>query len=176
MNRIEIHKGICDGLNELYKAKNADYGNSFTKVRDTVPNAILVRLMDKMNRLEKLMTKGYRQVQDEKIEDTLRDLANYAIMELTEMKVDEENKEFSIRVEGIKMKMSDVKIGMMVMKWDGIIGYIYKIDKEHNMVKVDWSICMSDWYDVEELTEIECYDWKEFIKKWADTADEQESI
>ena len=28
MNKIEIHKKICDSLNELYKKKNQDYGDS----------------------------------------------------------------------------------------------------------------------------------------------------
>ena len=31
MNKIEIHKNICDSLNDLYKKKNQDYGDSFSK-------------------------------------------------------------------------------------------------------------------------------------------------
>lgn len=53
MNKIEIHKTLCDQLNDIYSRKNADYGDSFAKVRKEVPNAILVRLMDKMERIKR---------------------------------------------------------------------------------------------------------------------------
>ena len=84
MNKVEIHKGICDKSHNTYKAKNADYGDSFSKLRQKYPNAILIRLTDKLNRLEVLMNGGQQQVNDESIDDTLLDLATYAIMELTE--------------------------------------------------------------------------------------------
>lgn len=67
MNKIEIHKTLCDQLNDIYSRKNADYGDSFAKVRREVPNAILVRLMDKMERIKTLLLNGERlQVADEK--------------------------------------------------------------------------------------------------------------
>lgn len=71
-------------LFETYKAKNADYGDSFAQVRQKYPNAILIRLNDKLNRLETLMNGAEQHVNDESIEDTLLDLANYCIMELVE--------------------------------------------------------------------------------------------
>ena len=86
MNKVEIHKGICEKLNDTYKAKNADYGDSFAQLRQEFPNAILVRLTDKLSRLKTLMNGGQQQVLDESIDDTLLDLANYAIMELVERK------------------------------------------------------------------------------------------
>lgn len=89
MDKSIIHKRICERLNATYKAKNADYGDSFAKVRAEIPNAILVRLMDKLERLKTLMNGAEQQVQDENIEDTLRDMANYCIMELVEMEVKE---------------------------------------------------------------------------------------
>lgn len=67
-----------------YQAKNSDYGDSFTKVRNQHPNAILIRLADKYNRLEALLTRGNQQVKDESIDDTLIDMANYCILELIE--------------------------------------------------------------------------------------------
>lgn len=92
MTRVEIHKQLCDGLNELYAAKNADYNNSFANLRDKFGDtAILIRLNDKLSRLEQLMKPGYEaKVQDEKIEDTLTDLANYSLMELTERQYEQE--------------------------------------------------------------------------------------
>lgn len=81
-----IHWTICQELFETYKAKNADYGDSFAQVREKYPNAILIRLNDKLNRLETLMNGAEQHVNDESIEDTLLDLANYCIMELVERK------------------------------------------------------------------------------------------
>ena len=86
MDRIDIHEDLCAELHKLYVAKNADYGDSFAKVREEIPNAILVRLSDKLNRLKSLMTKDddERKVLDESIDDTLMDIANYALLELVE--------------------------------------------------------------------------------------------
>ena len=84
MNKIEIHRALCEKSNAVYAAKNHDYGDSFAKTRAVVPNAILVRLHDKLNRLTTLMTGENAMVKDESIDDTLLDLANYALMELVE--------------------------------------------------------------------------------------------
>lgn len=81
-----IHWTICRDLHDTYKAKNADYGDSFVQVREKYPNAILIRLNDKLNRLETLMNGAEQHVNDESVEDTLLDLANYCIMELVERK------------------------------------------------------------------------------------------
>lgn len=92
IDKAAIHKEIVLSLNKLYKDKNNDYGDSFKLVRDKHPNAILIRLNDKLTRLETLMSGKERKVNDESVEDTLRDLANYALMELVEMEVDKMSK------------------------------------------------------------------------------------
>ena len=86
MNKIELHKQICGNMHNTYKAKNADYGDSFAKVREEDPEAICIRLMDKLERLKTLYKGGGQQVKDESIDDTLLDIANYAVMELLERK------------------------------------------------------------------------------------------
>ena len=89
MTKIEIHKILCDKTHELYKDKNADYGDSFAQLRKRYPNFVCMRLFDKLNRLDTIIQPGYEcKVFDEKIEDTLMDIANYALMELTERKAD----------------------------------------------------------------------------------------
>lgn len=91
MSKVELHKKVCERIHETYKAKNADYGDSFAKVRAVVPNAIVVRLMDKMERIKTLMKGNYiPKVKDEKLDDTLLDLANYCIMEVIEREADAE--------------------------------------------------------------------------------------
>lgn len=88
-NNVNEHEKICKELNALYSAKNHDYGDSFRKTRSIVPSAILVRLHDKLGRLDSLlMAPESAKVKDENIDDTLIDLANYAIMELVERRRD----------------------------------------------------------------------------------------
>lgn len=87
MNKIELHKQICGNMHNTYKAKNADYGDSFAKVREEYPEAICIRLMDKLERLKTLYKGGEQQVKDESIDDTLLDIANYAVMEILERKM-----------------------------------------------------------------------------------------
>ena len=91
-NKIEMHKKICEELNDLYERKNADYGESFAELRKEYPESICIRLTDKLNRLKKLTSADYKQnVKDESVEDTLKDIANYAIMELVERDHAKEN-------------------------------------------------------------------------------------
>ena len=72
---------------ELYSKKNHDYGNSFDKGMDNIGMAYGVgRIYDKMNRLVTITKDGNEhtiQINTETIDDTLRDLACYAIMMLT---------------------------------------------------------------------------------------------
>lgn len=92
--RIAEHEKLCKQIHDLYLAKNADYGDSFRKVREEIPNAILVRLSDKLNRLKKLMNAPEeQQVKEESIDDTLMDLANYALLELVERHVESDPEE-----------------------------------------------------------------------------------
>lgn len=65
---------------KLYAKKNHDYGNSFEKGMNAIGLPYGVgRLFDKMNRILTLM-KVKAEITDESIEDTIRDLACYAVM------------------------------------------------------------------------------------------------
>tara|TARA_X000000368_G_C22711848_1_gene571371 strand:- start:343 stop:618 length:276 start_codon:yes stop_codon:yes gene_type:complete len=73
---------------ELFKKKNKDYGDSFA---DYGTIGVIVRMMDKINRLVSLEKNGIIMVNDEKIRDTLIDLHNYAAMGV--MLLDNDNKD-----------------------------------------------------------------------------------
>ena len=89
MEKYTIHSKICAELTELYKRKNHDYGDSFGKSFTEYGMAMpCIRLEDKLNRL-KALTKKDAEVMDETIDDTLMDLANYAIMTLVERQLEE---------------------------------------------------------------------------------------
>lgn len=84
--KVELHNKICSVLNDIYRKKNSDYGDSFGKSYEeygmTMP---CIRLEDKLNRLKALTVNNKNQkVSDESINDTLADLANYAIMTIIE--------------------------------------------------------------------------------------------
>lgn len=81
-------EGITKEMNETYKRKNADYGNSFGKQFEEFGMiSSVVRLTDKLERLKSLtIGKNQQQVNNESIEDTLLDMANYAIMTVMELR------------------------------------------------------------------------------------------
>ena len=90
--KVARHYAICQKLNQVYKAKNHDYGDSFGDTyRKLGIISAVTRLSDKMNRLMSLAVSHDAQVKDEKIEDTLLDMANYAIMTLIELGYEPEN-------------------------------------------------------------------------------------
>lgn len=86
-DKVQIHLEICTLLNGIYQKKNHDYGDSFAKLRNELPGAILVMIYDKYSGLKTLMQGAEQKVKDESIDDTLMDLANYCIMELVERKM-----------------------------------------------------------------------------------------
>lgn len=92
MDKVLVHDGLCKALHNIYKAKNKDYGDSFSSLRKEFPEAILIRLGDKYNRLKSLMKSGKAEVKDESVEDTLLDLANYCLMEIVERRTDKNEK------------------------------------------------------------------------------------
>lgn len=88
INKVELHRYICEEINKLYERKNHDYGDSFhqTFVEEGMAMA-RIRLGDKFSRFKTLSRGGEQKVNDESIRDTLIDLANYAIMTVLEMEV-----------------------------------------------------------------------------------------
>jgi hypothetical protein len=90
-NKVQVHQEICTELNSIYEKKNHDYGDSFAILRKELPNSILIRIYDKYQRLKTLLTGTDPKVKDESIEDTLKDLANYCIMELVERRIEHGN-------------------------------------------------------------------------------------
>lgn len=86
-----LHKQICDELNVMYEAKNADYGDSFSKTFEEYGLiAPIIRLEDKLNRLKSLEDSYTPKVSNESIRDTLLDIANYAILTIMEISKTEE--------------------------------------------------------------------------------------
>ena len=95
MNRLGIYQTIINNLEDTYKKKNSDYGNS---VGDTYEKfgdvSFLTRITDKYNRILSLADKGEcGEVKDEALEDTILDLANYCLLWLVEREYAAQQKE-----------------------------------------------------------------------------------
>ncbi len=80
------HKATLLELHDIYKAKNADYGDSFHETFEEEGLAMArIRLTDKLNRFKNLTQDAKAHVEDESVIDTLFDLANYAVMTIMEL-------------------------------------------------------------------------------------------
>lgn len=89
MNKTDKLALIFKESLDTYKAKNADYGDSFSKsYQEFGLTAPIVRMSDKMERLKSL-SKADARVKDESIKDTLTDLGTYAFMTALELEVEE---------------------------------------------------------------------------------------
>lgn len=89
MSRVEQHKKILEEMNELYARKNADYGNSVGETYQKYGAvSYLVRIEDKLNRARTLLMGNNQLVNDEKVIDTLTDMANYCILLRMELEND----------------------------------------------------------------------------------------
>lgn len=88
MNRSELtdlHKKTCDKAREVQIAKNHDYaheGDIFRNFRRYGTFGVLVRLSDKLARLDSFEENKEFAVSDEKLEDTIIDIINYATIYL----------------------------------------------------------------------------------------------
>jgi len=75
--RVDQLKRVQNEALELFSRKNRDYGDAFATY-GTV--GVLVRMGDKIMRLQNITNKGVTLVNDEQLRDTLIDLHNYAGM------------------------------------------------------------------------------------------------
>tara|TARA_B100001540_G_C15693342_1_gene590344 strand:- start:538 stop:999 length:462 start_codon:yes stop_codon:yes gene_type:complete len=85
IDRVKQMTTIQNEAKELFKQKNADYGDAFA---DYGTVGVLVRMGDKIRRLQSITNKGINLVKEESLRDTLIDLHNYSAMAI--MLLDEE--------------------------------------------------------------------------------------
>ena len=85
MDRGSQYKSVHNEAFELFKKKNADYGDAFANFG---PVGVIVRMGDKISRLQSISSKNISLINTESLRDTLIDLHNYAAMAI--MLLDEE--------------------------------------------------------------------------------------
>ena len=80
---LALHTRMTEKARQLMSVKNADYGankNPFRNFDRHGLYGILVRISDKLARLETFTERGELSVKDETVQDTLMDLINYAVL------------------------------------------------------------------------------------------------
>ena len=77
MDRLAQLTKIQTEARELFEKKNTDYGDAFATYG---PVGVLVRMGDKITRMQNITNNGINLVETEKLRDTLIDLHNYAAM------------------------------------------------------------------------------------------------
>ena len=90
MDRVAQYEKVQKEAIELFKKKNADYGDAFATYG---PIGVIVRMGDKISRLNSVTKSGITMVNTESVRDTLIDLHNYAAMAV--MLLDENNETMS---------------------------------------------------------------------------------
>ncbi len=89
--KVARFRAIVNQMADLYEKKNKNYGNSFGKLyEDLGPIAGLVPLHNKLDRATNLVKGGSNDF--ESIEDTFKDLACYAVMNLIEREAEQKDK------------------------------------------------------------------------------------
>ena len=93
-DRVEQLSKIQKEALKLFEKKNADYGDSFATYG---PVGVIVRMGDKISRLNSITNNGITLVDTESLRDTLIDLHNYSAMaimlldEVEEIELNDEN-------------------------------------------------------------------------------------
>ena len=79
ITRVEQMIAVQNEGLELFKKKNKDYGDAFAEYG---PIGVLMRMGDKIKRLQNIDKNQITMVNDEQMRDTLIDLHNYSAMAL----------------------------------------------------------------------------------------------
>lgn len=159
MTNIESFEYIINKLFDTYKKKNHDYGDSFGKTIDKYGLlSLAIRLNDKLSRFETLLSKQAK-VNNESINDTLEDLATYAIMGLAWMNIKDQKEQNSNKVKSndplFGLKLGQIRKDVCPFGLDPKTGFIHSpkscpkilakinyIRKDGDMIFIRWTNCM----------------------------------
>lgn len=84
---IKVFNTLTKKMSDTFAAKRKDYGQTTTETYHKFgPVSMLIRMHDKLGRLDNMLGTGAKNNVNESVEDTLLDLANYAIITILELK------------------------------------------------------------------------------------------
>jgi hypothetical protein len=87
---LKLHESTCAAAREIIRVKNNDYTDGsvdpFANFRSAetigvkAETGVLVRMLDKIKRIQTFVNKGTLQVKGESVEDAIQDIINYAVL------------------------------------------------------------------------------------------------
>lgn len=119
-----------EGL-KLFERKNRDYGDAFARYG---PIGVLMRMGDKISRLQSITKNGVVLVDDEQVRDTLIDLHNYSAMavmlldEGNELKIEEATYTDVVEEINDNRYRRPVLVGMVLSSL-GVVAYRYFVNR-----------------------------------------------
>lgn len=104
--KIKEHALLCDYIHNLYVTKNRDYGDSMHPLyQEYGLTAFLIMFSIKLSRIKSLMQKGSATY--ESLEDSLVDLANYALIATVELRYEKNGLKYDDNLNNIIENMVD---------------------------------------------------------------------
>lgn len=129
---LKFHSDFCDQMKAITKTKNADYtglsNDPFFNFRSceklqvaSSMQGFMVRMLDKFARLNSFAQKGFLEVKEESVFDTLLDISNYAILmsgfiksETAKMKEEKDKMVWGQNTDGSLGKVEDAGVETVV--------------------------------------------------------------
>ena len=115
-DRVSVLEKIQNEARNLFKKKNQDYGDAFANYGAI---GVLVRIGDKISRLQSITSRQITMVNTESLRDTLIDLHNYsamAIMLLDENKCNNNNNNLFNKTFFVKKTVSSPELQLYNQK------------------------------------------------------------
>ena len=154
MNRVEQLKKIQEEAASLFAKKNTDYGDAFANYG---PVGVLVRMGDKLSRLQSITKNGITLTDNENLRDTLIDLHNYAAMAI--MLIDEPTKNEDSPAQNLFINeelLKDVMYSDSNQKPDNIAFRVYDIVCGENIELETCKILVAATLDTYEDRDVAC--------------------
>ena len=108
-DRVKQLESVQEEAKVLFTKKNADYGDAFASYG---PVGVLVRIGDKIRRMQNIQKTGITLISDEKMRDSLIDLHNYAAMAI--MLLDEKTEEDEVNSCDGQIVIAEAGIGAVL--------------------------------------------------------------
>lgn len=129
----EHYNAILNNMRDTFEKKNHDYGDSTQKLYKQFKESYFVRIADKFNRINTLLTNNDDPKVDEKLEDTILDMANYCVLWLANKNYVDERENYgkpkenaSIRVTPKEADAHDKHVS--IYEFDSVVDLIQFVD------------------------------------------------
>lgn len=143
MTSVEKMRKLQQESLELFRKKNLDYGDAF-KTFGSV--GVIVRMMDKVQRMLSITKNGITYINNESLRDTLQDLSNYANMAIMVLDDELDSKNSSKPVQDTTKFTQDQYIPLILQINDYLIKLL-NTDEVYNITTLIHIVATNNDYD-----------------------------